>query len=310
MAPGGGVDGNSIISSTPRRCPSRFHWFATINGYKNNEAPWLQWIQVLLDDPNCKFLAIQEEIGDSGNEHLQAQVSFFDKLRLTETYPQCRNAHWEKTKHLGNALEYCTRESKRAPNGRFWKKGEQGWPRPLVKKVVAILQRYEISELTGWQVGMFDLVKEPAERDCRLVYWLWESKGRFGKSQFCKILVDNLPCIVLSGKCTDAIHGMAKSIEEKGIWPQVVVWDCPRTMKDHVAFQAIESLKNGCCFSPKYEGGMLRFNTPHVIVLANQPPRLEEFSADRWIVKSLRGESPPAEGRPGVSSQFTWAGAE
>ena len=53
----------------------------------------------------------------------------------------------------------------------------------------------------------------------------------------------------------------------------------------------MEAIKNGCFFSGKYESGMVRFNSPHILVFANEPPERTKLSQDRWCVFALRDES-------------------
>lgn len=65
-------------------------------------------------------------------------------------------------------------------------------------------------------------------------------------------------------------------------WPALIVYDVPRTTADFISYTALESLKNGCFFSGKYEGGQVLMPHPHVVVFANQRPDESKMSADRW----------------------------
>ena len=83
-------------------------------------------------------------------------------------------------------------------------------------------------------------------------------------------------------------YGMGEMMKQnQGVAPRVVFIDIPRTSKGHVSYQGIEELKNGCCYSTKYESGMLLFEPPHVVVFANDPPQEGMFSADRLHVHEL-----------------------
>lgn len=68
---------------------------------------------------------------------------------------------------------------------------------------------------------------------------------------------------------------------------KLIVVDCPRSQQDYINYGAIEQIKNGLIFSGKYEGTQLVFNSPHVIVFANEPPDYSKMSMDRWNVVQI-----------------------
>jgi hypothetical protein len=121
----------------------------------------------------------------------------------------------------------------------------------------------------------------------RVIYWFWETKGGYGKTTVCKYFVDQMGAILLGGACKDCLYGFAQYIEEHGEAPDIVIFDIPRVNKGAISYQAIEAIKNGMIFSPKYESGMKRFNSPHVIVFSNDEPEYESFTDNRWRVECL-----------------------
>ena len=68
--------------------------------------------------------------------------------------------------------------------------------------------------------------------------------------------------------------------------------DIPRHQLDYVGYGALEQLKNGMIYSGKYEGGTCLFDNPHVIVFANEPPKIEKMSLDRWKIIDLNELGP------------------
>jgi len=40
----------------------------------------------------------------------------------------------------------------------------------------------------------------------------------------------------------------------------------------------------------KFETGLKVFNPPHIVVLANFPPREEKLSADRWKIYKIKNK--------------------
>jgi len=77
------------------------------------------------------------------------------------------------------------------------------------------------------------------------------------------------------------------------------VFDIPRTNIDYLNYEAIESIKNGCFFSGKYECTQVIMNCPHVIIFANSPPLEHKLSIDRWhiinIKKHPESHDPPTQ---------------
>jgi hypothetical protein len=100
--------------------------------------------------------------------------------------------------------------------------------------------------------------------------------------------------MVVEGANNDILCGVAKHIEEHGDAPRIIIFDIPRVNEGGVSYQAIEKLKNGYFFSGKYESGMCRFNSPHLIIFSNDPPVMEKLSEDRWVVNKLvKCDCPP-----------------
>ena len=96
----------------------------------------------------------------------------------------------------------------------------------------------------------------------------------------------NYNAIIVSGKGNDILYGITKHIEEhKEI--DIVILDFERSVEDYVSYSAIEKIKNGCFYSPKYKGSMVIFNSPHVICFANFLPDKEKLSLDRWNIKEI-----------------------
>lgn len=124
----------------------------------------------------------------------------------------------------------------------------------------------------------------------RSVYWFYEADGNWGKSVVAKHMIDFMGAIVVQGKNNDILHGLKDYYDNKGEVPRLVIFDIPRCNENHVSYQAIESVKNGFFYSGKYEGGMVRFNCPHVLCFANEEPETWNLSEDRWIIRNLRSQ--------------------
>lgn len=279
----------------PREFASKYHVF-TWNNYQKTTL-WDDWLD-RLEAEAVKFAA-QEEVGADGTPHIQGAIEFRKKTRPVESQ-KLPGAHWDamKAKQCSPgkcwaaegqpsskwgeesarvcAYHYCLKDDTRKELGRQWQKGLPRLPRPLL--------RFERHELRWWQQCIFASVVEPCCRCDRSIRWYFDEGGNIGKSFLTKALVDSdIETIVVSGEAKDVKYAVQQAVQN-GKPPQVVILDVPRTNRGSVSYQAIEKIKDGCFFSGKFEGSMVRFNTPHVLVFANHPPRVERFSVDRWQI--------------------------
>ncbi len=271
------LEGNTITSRTiSKQCSPAKKWCFTLNNFTNED---IQKLKVPNSSivPEISMIQFQEEIGESGTKHLQGWIKFSKKIRPLvpfQKYLGHGHIHWEKMRgSIKENTSYC---SKAGGSNLFSK----GVPVPIVKMTYDLLRP-----------------KQKAIADCyiededplfgREIHWYWEPDGGWGKSILTKYMVDCMGAIIVSGACKDALHGVADWIRTKEAGPRIIVFDIPRCNAGHVSYQAIEAIKNGTFFSGKYESGMVRFNSPHVIIFSNQPPEYEALSQDRWVVKRL-----------------------
>ena len=184
-----------------------------------------------------------------------------------------KEIHWETLKDTDDVRGYCSKDDTHDGKHRFiW-----GFPKPLKL----------ITPSKPWQLKILELID--TEPDDRLVHWFWSEKGGVGKSQFAKYCVANKNCLFFEeGKKADIMHLIFEAPEDR---LGCMIIDVPRDNGNHISYKAIESIKNGMIYSPKYEGGYKLFNSPHIIVFANVPPQEERLSADRWVIENIDGIS-------------------
>lgn len=260
---GGGV-GNT--RPHPVQESPRLHWCFTYNNYTELT---VSSISSRLSDI-CKKYVFQEETGESGTPHLQGYVHLLKKQRFNTIIPEIKEIHWEHCNNIDASIEYCQKEDTRT--GKVYK---FGFPKPLKL----------ISELRPWQKEIDTLLKK--EPDDRKVYWYYDTVGNIGKSAFTKYCVAKYNALPInSGKHSDLIN-MVFNYLEKNEELNCVIIDVPRNNGNHVSYTAIEDIKNGLIVNTKYETGCKLFNSPHVIVFANEPPDLSKLSADRWIITDI-----------------------
>lgn len=289
------MNNNSSISSgeigNTRQISPCIHWFFTFNNPtledKANMAIWSS-------DSSIKNYVYQMEIGEkTGTPHFQGYVSFKTKMRPMSVF-KTHKIKWEISRDAKACVKYCSKEKTST--------GELYTNMKLPKKIKILND----DQLYKWQLDIIDIIK--GEADDRLIYWYWENIGNVGKSTFCKYLCIKYGAILVSGKSADIKHVISEYTKINKEYPQIILLDIPRTSADFMSYEALESVKNGCFFSGKYEGGMCIGNCPHIICFSNSPPIINNMSLDRWhiiniteaqplLLEAGRGPSPPVHER-------------
>jgi len=256
-------------------------WYATINNWTAEKLD--QMDQILKTHPKILKAVVGQEVGECGTPHLQCYIVFDRRIRprasgIFEELGTC--IHWGDAKgkpckkKMPDAvgINYCSKD------GKFV------CYRCTVPKAVSLVT-YDL--LRPEQKTIADRYKTPENPLFgREIHWYWEAKGGWGKSVLCKYMVDQMNALVVSGKTADIFCGIQKRIEDGQDIP-IVILDVPRTSMDYINYQAIEKVKDGCFFSGKYESGMVRFDSPHLVVFANQAPNMDQMSKDRWVIQKL-----------------------
>lgn len=249
------------------RSVASFYWFFTWNNYDNHKI-----VLAPLFNTHCEWYVYQEEVGESNTPHLQGTIKLKKKGRPIELFG-IKEIHWEKTKQIKSAIDYCTKEETRV--GKIYTN------LTLPKKPRII----EYEKLYKWQKEIIDKCKD--EPDDRTINWYWDAKGCTGKTTLCRYLVHHHNAICVSGKSNDCKHGIIEYEKKNKIFPSIILWNVPRANLDYINYESIESIKDGLFFSGKYESGQVLMDFPHVFIFANEPPSLHKMSNDRWNVVEL-----------------------
>lgn len=139
--------------------------------------------------------------------------------------------------------------------------------------------RSELTEsvLRRWQCKLKSDIELPADK--RSIIWYSDVRGNTGKTWMSKYLMALHGALRLeNGKSSDLKHAYNGQ--------RIVIFDLSRTQQEHLNYEAIESIKNGMVFSPKYQSVSKVFTIPHVICFANWDPNYGAMSADRWDVRN------------------------
>jgi len=259
------VVGNSKTTSDTKRIPASKHWVFTFNNFTDEQFEILSK-EICL---HCLDYRVQEEIGELGTRHLQGYICGIKPIRPLETFSIKIGPKWAKARSPVHAREYCAKEE--TATGNYI----------LDSQPYIIL----IKPDRPWQLEILDLLKN--QPDDRTINWYWDSVGSAGKSAFTKYLCAKKDALVVSGKSNDCKYAIVSYRETQKKYPTIIIFDIPRTNIDYLNYEAIESIKNGCFFSGKYECSQVIMNCPHIIVFANTPPILYKLSLDRWNIKEI-----------------------
>lgn len=233
-------------------------------------------------------MAFQEEDGRSkeepdkrGTPHLQGFCVFAPKKKyrpigLFKKYLKHTRTHFEKMKGtVPENVAYCTDIHKRIDDGHVYMRG---CPKPTVLMTREIARPIQLEIANKY-------IKDEDPLFGRELHWYYEEKGQWGKSKTATYMIDQMGATELDGGKKDMLFGLRQLIEEHGQCPPIIIVDIPRASDvRYVSWAGLEKIKDGKFFSPKYESGMCRFNSPHIIIFSNFPPPWERMSEDRWKV--------------------------
>lgn len=314
-----GCPGEGVIvdPSPPKRDAASKRWCFTWNNFPED---WLSTLSRVFTEE--EWIGVPE-IGNEKTPHIQGYVEFHKAVRPVEyTGLHCGNVglKWLKAKgtqkhnqvYIGKthnkvcawcgatALLHHAVFGKDLLNGQW----EEKWPEPdwcgkckkedsyskgtygksfgtiKPKKGPRELKHPEMDR--PWQIYIRTLLE--AEPDDRTIHWFY-GNGNIGKTTFTKYLVTKHGACLLQGKGADVRNGVCTYLKDHKEYPEVCVWNIPRSYNsEYLSYEALESVKDMCFYSGKYEGGTVVGPCPHLIVFSNEEPDREKMSADRWKV--------------------------
>lgn len=228
-----------------------------------------------------------EETGKSGETpHLQGYVwSTGDKtewrpsqFKMWKTKPE---THWTRREKTHKAcIIYCQKEQGNIYSS-ILDECRNIYKEYLQRNTKHVIRTLETDSLYDWQRKQLLVVGE--DPDDRSITWIWDEKGRTGKSSFCKYLCLKHKAIIVGGRDCDMKYAVSEYTKNTGKYPKIVLIDLARAFKvGKFSYTGIEDIKNGCFFTSKYESGMCMGNPPHIIVFANIEPEYDKMTKDKW----------------------------
>lgn len=231
--------------------------------------PLLDMLKDCCHRKDCEWICQLEKCPKTGQLHLQGYIEATQRLRWTELKLP-KEIHWEFAK--GNRLkniEYCSKEESRVSGPYF----SLGLKPP--RKVVLCPMTYHFQKV------ILSTIKVDPDR--RTIHWYWSHHGGAGKTETVRYLISKMGACLLSGKGADVRNGLLTWVKEKGMTPEIVCVDVPRSHIEFLSYEALENIKNMLFYSGKYEGGMVNGPHCHLFVFANEPPKAGMLSEDRLV---------------------------
>lgn len=306
-----GIDGGTPRHHGSQRMPpresARTRWCFTINNPEDGIAEQLSGLY----PTHCRFICFELETGAEGTRHYQGYMELATRRRLSgvKQLPGLERCHLEAAR--GTAAQnttYCSKEGtptilgtpadgpaatagvyadaiESARAGEFDNIDPSVYVRCYTTlhrihrdyawQLAQAQQEYPVLALFRWQAQVLDFLNAPV---CpRTIFFVIDNKGGAGKSTFGSWLRGALPDPPLClgpGSHRD----LAQLVRRP---PRVVLYDIPRGSIQHVSWSLMEELKNGYVICTKYEGGVLEFPRPHVIVFCNEDFPTNVLSEDR-----------------------------
>lgn len=279
-----GLTGNT--KSQAKRDTQRLYWFFTWNHYggvetgdKLNE----------ICERECEWWVFQEEIAPTtGTPHLQGCLKLKDKRRLSELKNIFGDKiHWEPTRDTEASKQYCSKIDSAKPDGKLWRSTNRSTTKEWNKRRRDYKKELKvISTLYNWQRKLNEwLLEEP---DDRKIIWIFNRDGNVGKTVLCKYLITKHRVVLATGGTCKDLACMLALHEKNGFDLNdkfsFILNVAKETDVNKISYKALESIKDGLLSSPKYESCTMVFNSPHVVVFANDMPVVSKLSKDRWAI--------------------------
>jgi len=257
------VDTGAGNTKPPQKTRSRSYIF-TWNTPDTDE----RGLMDLLESWGVNKYVFQLEKGEEkGRLHYQGVVYFENARSFMEVKKMCAAMHWEATRCWKSAIEYCSKDDTREKGP--WTKG------------VILKEKIELCEPSGWQEELVKICLGPIDK--RKVIWFYDPRGQRGKSEIVKYLVVKHNALFVEGQGKYVKY----AVMEFGN-PKIILYDLPRSFnKDYICWSTLENIKNGLIFNTHYKSKMCIFNSPHLVLFANELPDWSKLSADRWQVYEI-----------------------
>lgn len=204
------------------------------------------------------------ETGKGGYKHWQVrlQISGSDEEvfnKIKEIFP---------TAHIEKASDTWTYECKERMH---WTSNDT----PEVLKT-------RFGHMRWYQKDVVEAVRR--QNDRQIAYW-YDPEGNKGKSWLVNHLFESCQAwyVPPTLKTVEGIIQWVASVYINNDYRDILVIDIPRSWKwSTELYTAIETIKDGLVYDPRYHAQMINIRGVKILVLCNHEPKLDALSADRW----------------------------
>jgi hypothetical protein len=270
-------------------------WLFTRFNY--TDAQFIMLSEKAVKNKGNKYIFGKEICPETKKPHIQGYINFKNGLTfngfldwLSDVFKDQKTNIMYAQKGMKANYIYCSKEENFVSNIEITKKKKES-KEDIRKRMIALGKKLVIEKEYNngdikwrpYQQKILDIIE--GKVDGRKVYYFWEKKGDVGKSFLSKwIRCIYKGVIVAEGKYSDVCQQCMNLIDNEQL-PEIIILDLPRSFNsDFMSWTTIEKLKNGSIVSAKYEGGVLDFPKPHVIIFSNHCPDEDMLSKDRWEI--------------------------
>ncbi|APR73541.1 replication associated protein [Chicken associated smacovirus] len=226
-------------------------------------------LKIMLEQNDVKKYIIAKERGFGGYEHWQIRLKTSNKNFFIWCKINIPEAHVEE------AMDTWDYERK---EGVYWTSDDTNEIRAL---------RFGKPNLK--QKRVLKLLKYQGDRN--ILVW-YDPVGKAGKSWIVGHLWEQgKACYVppTLGTPKEIIQWVHSAYDNEGL----IIIDIPRSWKwNEALYTAIETIKDGLVYDPRYSARMKNIRGVKVLVMTNTYPRVSALSEDRWDIINEGGEAP------------------
>lgn len=201
---------------------------------------------------------------------------------------------WEKSKSDRTNVNHALLETMEKKGIPMTKAGPMKTALDLSKPTTARNpQKYK--ELRPFQQEMMNMLELDYVSN-RVIGYVWDQQGAFGKSWFSRLLYDTGKAFICRTYSSgDAIEALRTHIADRGE-PQIIIIDVPRgsSVSSSAMFTLAETFKDEVMTAAKYKSDTLAFEKiPHVWIFSNTRPDVSGISTDRLDIRipSIKGKT-------------------
>lgn len=270
--------GNTITNSPKKTMKKYRKWCFTLNNY--TEIEYNELLNILTSKTSYKYI-IGKEIGKENNTpHLQGYIESKNQITFNTLKNINNRLHLEKANGTRKQnIIYCSKDNNYITNFNM----------NLYIDKNSYLLNLEYNNITwnNFQKDILNIIDNNKPHN-RKINWYYEKKGNVGKSFLCKYISLKYKNVIISEGKKDNIYNQVLTLlnnENYDITKRIIILlDISRHNLDYINYGCIESLKNGCFYSGKYEGGNCIYPIPFVFIFSNEEPDLYKWSKDRYNI--------------------------